>query len=115
MCILITSMQPIRAQNNLLGAILLHATPERPWIFSAEFIMGGDSVRECPTGGEIVKHARISTSEENVRYNWTTDITLTAVYTPTLSLHTCMLFTSGGCLRTTKTYNYEASIVIIII
>ena len=36
-------------------------------------------------GGEIVKYARISTSEENLRSGLTTDITLTAVDTPTVS------------------------------
>ena len=41
---------PTSAQNKLLGTILLHATPERVWIFSVEFITGDDSVRECPTG-----------------------------------------------------------------
>ena len=54
---------------------------------------------------------------ENVRSDWTTDITRTAVHTPTVSSRTCRLFMNyearGSCLRTTKKYKYEASIVII--
>ena len=48
-----------------------------------------------PTVRVIVKHTRIILQRENLRSDWTIDITCTAVDTPSVSSHTWMLFTSG--------------------
>ena len=41
-------------------------------------------IQKAP-GGVIVKHARFSTPEENLRCDWTIDITCTADDTPSVS------------------------------